>query len=118
MEPIVYSKPTVNIELTDSAITQLLERTDARGVSEIRLGITGGGCGGFEYIFDYLEHQPEKDDDIILDYGKFFLHIDPVSAPYLDGLTLDHNKNGLNEGFEFYNPNVKNTCGCGVSMTF
>ena len=109
----------MNIELTDKAIQKLIEKACEMGLSHsFRIGVTGGGCGGFEYIFDYLEHQPEKDDDIILDYGKFFLHIDPVSAPYLDGLTLDHNKNGLNEGFEFYNPNVKNTCGCGVSMTF
>ena len=109
----------MNIELTDKAIQKLIEKGCEMGLSHaFRIGGTGGGCGGFEYIFDYLEHQPEKDDDIILDYGKFFLHIDPVSAPYLDGLTLDHNKNGLNEGFEFYNPNVKNTCGCGVSMTF
>ena len=42
MEPIVYSKPTVNVELTDSAISKLLERTAEKGVSAIRLGITGG----------------------------------------------------------------------------
>ena len=43
MEPIAYSKPTVNIELTDSAILQLVKKTEERGFSEIRLGITGGG---------------------------------------------------------------------------
>tara|TARA_Y100001963_G_scaffold43226_1_gene60573 strand:+ start:2085 stop:2414 length:330 start_codon:yes stop_codon:yes gene_type:complete len=109
----------MNIELTDKAIQKLMEKTCDMGLSHaVRIGITGGGCGGFEYIFDFLEHQPAKDDDIVLDYGKFFIHIDPVSAPYLDGLTLDHTRNGLNEGFEFFNPNVKNTCGCGVSVTF
>ena len=52
MEPSAYSKPTVNIELTDSAIIQLVKKAEEKGFSEIRLGITGGGCNGYEYIFD------------------------------------------------------------------
>ena len=116
MEPIVYSKPTVNIELTDSAISQLLERTDARGVSEIRLGITGGGCGGYEYIFDY--NTTNDPSDQVIDFGKFTIHIDNISRPYLNNLVLDYVKKGINEEFTFENPNVQATCGCGVSMTF
>ncbi len=116
MEPIVYSKPTVNIELTDSAILQLLERTEDRGVSEIRLGITGGGCGGYEYIFDYNSSSDPSDQ--ILDFGKFTIHIDSVSRPYLNNLVLDYEKKGINEEFTFNNPNVTASCGCGVSMSF
>jgi len=116
MEPIVYSKPTVNIELTDSAISQLLERTEDKGVSEIRLGITGGGCGGYEYIFDY--NTTNDPSDQVLDFGKFTIHIDTLSLPYLNNLVLDYVKKGINEEFTFENPNVQATCGCGVSMTF
>lgn len=116
MEPIVYSNPTVNIELTDSAILQLLERTEGKGVSEIRLGITGGGCGGYEYIFDY--NTTNDPSDQVLDFGKFTIHIDTLSLPYLNNLVLDYVKKGINEEFTFENPNVQATCGCGVSMTF
>ena len=116
MEPIVYSNPTVNIELTDSAILQLLERTEGKGVSEIRLGITGGGCGGYEYIFDY--NTTNDPSDQVIDFGKFTIHIDNISRPYLNNLVLDYIKKGINEEFTFENPNVQATCGCGVSMTF
>mgnify|MGYP006235911893 CR=1 FL=1 len=116
MEPIVYSNPTVNIELTDSAILQLLERTEGKGVSEIRLGITGGGCGGYEYIFDY--NTTNDPSDQVIDFGKFTIHIDNISRPYLNNLVLDYVKKGINEEFTFENPNVQATCGCGVSMTF
>ena len=116
MEPIEYSNPTANIELTDSAIVQLLKRTEDRGVSEIRLGITGGGCGGYEYIFDY--NSSSDPSDHVLDFGKFTIHIDATSIPYLNNMTLDYIKSGINEEFKFINPNVEATCGCGVSMSF
>ena len=109
MEPIVYSNPTVNIELTDSAILQLLERTEGKGVSEIRLGITGGGCGGYEYIFDY--NTTNDPSDQVIDFGKFTIHIDNLSRPYLNNLVLDYVKKGINEEFTFENPNVQATCG-------
>ena len=116
MEPIEYSQKKANIELTDSAIIQLLKRTEDKGVSEIRLGITGGGCGGYEYIFDY--NSSSDPSDHVLDFGKFSIHIDTMSVPYLNNLVLDYVKNGIQEEFTFTNPNVEATCGCGVSMTF
>ena len=79
MEPIVYSKPTVNVELTDSAISKLLERTAEKGLSAIRLGITGGGCGGYEYIFDY--NTTSEPSDQVFDFGKFTIHVDSLSRP-------------------------------------
>ena len=114
------SKKDQLVTFTEVATKKLQEVMKEQGSenSYLRVSINETPNGGFEYVFDFLEHQPAKDDDIVLDYGKFFIHIDPVSAPYLDGLTLDHTRNGLNEGFEFFNPNVKNTCGCGVSVTF
>ena len=84
MEPIAYSKPTVNIELTDSAILQLVKKTEERGFSEIRLGITGGGCNGYEYIFDF--NTTNEPSDQIMDFGKFSIHIDNNSRPLLDNL--------------------------------
>ena len=80
MEPIAYSKPTVNIELTDSAILQLVKKTEERGFSEIRLGITGGGCNGYEYIFDF--NTTNEPSDQVMDFGKFSFHIDNNSRPF------------------------------------
>ena len=116
MEPIAYSKPTVNIELTDSAIIQLVKKAEEKGFSEIRLGITGGGCNGYEYIFDF--NTTNEPSDQVMDFGKFSIHIDNNSRPFLDNLVLDFTKTGLGEEFIFNNPNVTASCGCVVSMTF
>ena len=116
MEPIAYSKPTVNIELTDSAIIQLVKKAEEKGFSEIRLGVTGGGCNGYEYIFDF--NTTNEPSDQIMDFGKFSIHIDNNSRPFLENLVLDFVRTGLGEEFTFNNPNVTASCGCGVSMTF
>lgn len=99
------------IEVTDIAIQKLVERN----VANVRLGVTGGGCAGYEYIFaeDIL-----REEDEVLDYGKFNFLIDRQSRPYLSGMTLDYVKEGLNEFFKFINPNEQSSCGCGVSVQF
>ena len=99
------------IEVTDIAISKLIERN----VANVRLGITGGGCAGYEYIF---AEDNIKDGDEFLDYGKFNLLVDEMSQPYLKGMTLDYIKEGINEFFKFRNPNEETSCGCGVSVQF
>lgn len=104
------------IELTDAAILKAIERTKEDGRDTIRLGVTGGGCAGWEYIITYADttHQ----DDVLLDYGKFKIAIDEMSIPYLEGSTLDWTKEGLNEYFKIINPKEVSSCGCGVSVSF
>ena len=104
------------LELTDSAIQQLLIKTEENGNDTIRIGITGGGCAGYEYVFDFA-HEVNEDDNI-LDFGKFMIVIDPTSIPYLEGSTLDYVTEGINSQFKFANPNVQMACGCGVSIQF
>ena len=104
------------LELTDNAIQQFLIKTKEEENDTIRVGITSGGCGGYEYIIDYADAV--HDDDHILDFGKFAIVIDPISIPYLTGSTLDHVTQGLNSEFKFANPNVQMACGCGISVTF
>tara|TARA_B100001057_G_scaffold500814_1_gene618043 strand:- start:4022 stop:4330 length:309 start_codon:yes stop_codon:yes gene_type:complete len=99
------------IELTDQAITKLVEKK----VNSVRVGVTGGGCAGFEYIF--TEDEIRSGDEII-DYGKFSILVDQVSKPYIDGMTLDYVKEGLQEYFKFLNPHEVSSCGCGVSIQF
>lgn len=105
------------IEITDEAITQLLKKQTEEGWANIRLGITGGGCAGFEYIFDSI-NDAGNSDDVFLDHGKFGIVIDKLSIPYLVGMTLDYRKEGLNEVFKFINPKEEASCGCGVSINF
>ena len=104
------------IELTDEAIKKLLEKKEKEQFNYIRLGITGGGCAGFEYIFDSV--TAKSSDDIELDFGKLKFIVDKVSIPYLNGMTLDFQKQGLNEIFVFQNPKETSSCGCGVSINF
>ena len=93
------------IEVTDEAIKHLLQKQEEERFSHIRLGITGGGCAGFEYIFAVDDIQ---DDDIVLDYGKWSFIINKISVPYLNGMTLDYVKEGLNNYLLVCNKLVQN----------
>jgi|TARA_Y100001938_G_scaffold127121_1_gene179684 iron-sulfur cluster assembly accessory protein len=104
------------LEITDEAILKLLEKKEKEQFNYIRLGITGGGCAGFEYIFDSVSDK--DDNDIVVDFGKLQFVIDKVSLPYINGMTLDYVKEGLNEVFKFKNPKEQSSCGCGVSINF
>lgn len=103
------------IELTNEAIEKLIQKTKD-GNDTIRIGLTGGGCAGFEYIFDY-ESQVNSDDHVY-DYGKFTIVIDDLSLPYFKDATLDYIIEGINEQFKIINPAEKSSCGCGVSVQF
>ncbi len=104
------------IEITNEAITKLLEKKSQERFNYIRLGITGGGCAGFEYIFDSVDTQ--SNEDTLVDYGEIKFVVDEASKPYIAGMTLDWVKEGLNEVFKFINPKEVNSCGCGVSINF
>ncbi len=81
----------------------------------IRLGVKTSGCSGMAYKLEFAD-AAEPDDVVFESHGLKVL-VDPKSLPYLDGTELDFAKEGLNEGFKFNNPNVKDQCGCGESFT-
>ena len=103
------------ITLTESAarhVTAFLAKR-GKGVG-LRLGVRTSGCSGLAYKLEYA-------DDVRAEDREFESHgvrviVDPKSLPYLEGLELDFAKEGLNEGFKFNNPNVKDQCGCGESF--
>ena len=80
----------------------------------IRLGVKTSGCSGMAYKLEFAD-APEAEDMVFESHGVKVL-VDPKSLPYLDGTELDYAKEGLNEGFKFNNPNVKDQCGCGESF--
>ena len=103
------------MEVTNTAIGKLIEKTSTNH-HVIRIGLTGGGCAGFEYVIEYANSINE--DDLVEDYGKFKLVVDKMSSPYLEGATLDWVKDGINEYFKIINPQEVSSCGCGVSVQF
>lgn len=80
----------------------------------IRLGVRTTGCSGLSYVLEFVDDM--EPSDAVFESGKVKLVIDPKSLAYLDGTELDFVKEGLNEGFQFNNPNVKDECGCGESF--
>jgi len=103
------------ITLTESAASRVKTFLENRGSGVgLRLGIKTTGCSGMAYIIEYAD-EVEEDDVIFEDHGIKVL-VNPKSLVYLDGTELDYAKEGLNEGFKFNNPNVKDMCGCGESF--
>jgi iron-sulfur cluster assembly protein len=103
------------ITLTAAAADRVRSFMEKRGTGVgLRLGVKTTGCSGMAYVMEYAD-QVEDDDVVFEDQGVKVL-INPKSLVYLDGTELDYAKEGLNEGFQFNNPNVKDSCGCGESF--
>ena len=80
----------------------------------VRLGVKTSGCSGMAYNLEFVDEVNE--DDLIFEEHGARVYIDPKSLVYLDGTQVDYTKEGLQEGFKFENPNVKDSCGCGESF--
>lgn len=80
----------------------------------LRLGVRTSGCSGMAYKLEFADEITA--DDITFESHGVTVLIDPKSLPYLEGTELDYVREGLNEGFKFNNPNVKDQCGCGESF--
>ncbi|HWU84194.1 MAG TPA: iron-sulfur cluster assembly protein IscA [Rhodocyclaceae bacterium] len=80
----------------------------------LRLGVRTSGCSGMAYKLEFADAANEE--DLVFESHGVKVLIDPKSLPYIDGTELDYTKEGLNEGFKFNNPNVKDECGCGESF--
>ena len=103
------------ITLTEAAADRVRNFIANRGKGfGIRLGVRTSGCSGMAYVLEFAD-ESEDEDVVFEDHGVKVL-VDPKSLLYLDGTELDYTKEGLNEGFRFNNPNVKDSCGCGESF--
>ena len=104
------------ILLTESAAKHVASQMAMRGKGlGIRVGVTTTGCSGMAYVLEFVD-ELNTEDKVFANHGVNVI-VDPKSLLYLDGTEMDFVKNGLNEGFEFHNPNVKGECGCGESFT-
>ena len=103
------------ITLTESAANHVQNFIAKRGKGVgLRLGVRTTGCSGLAYKLEYADAV--NADDLTFDSHGVKVVVDPKSLPYLDGTELDFTREGLNEGFKFRNPNVKDECGCGESF--
>ncbi|MDH5445797.1 MAG: iron-sulfur cluster assembly protein IscA [Gammaproteobacteria bacterium] len=104
------------ITVTDSAAEHVKKFIENRGKGEgLRLGVKTTGCSGMAYVLEFADDIEETDE--VFESNGIKVIVDPKSLVYLDGTELDFAKEGLNEGFKFNNPNVKDSCGCGESFT-
>lgn len=105
----------MSITLTDNAAKHVQNFLTKRGKGVgLRLGVRTSGCSGMAYKLEFADAVNEG--DLQFSSHGVTLLVDPKSLPYIDGMELDYTREGLNEGFKFNNPNVKDQCGCGESF--
>lgn len=105
----------MSVTLTEKAASHIASFIAKRGKGVgIRLGVRTSGCSGMAYKLEFADDA--LPDDIVFESHGVKVLVDPKSLPYLEGTELDFAREGLNEGFKFNNPNVKDQCGCGESF--
>lgn len=103
------------ISLTPLAAEKVKINLDRRGRGlGIKVGVKTTGCSGLAYVLEYVDNPINEDMSFVSEGIHIF--VDPKALPYIEGMTMDWVKNGLNEGFDFVNPNEKDRCGCGESF--
>ena len=105
------------ITLTDSAVRRIkgiIQETPEAEGKVLRLVVEGGGCAGFQYGFTF---DDKRADDAVTPHDGFELAIDPMSAAYLQGVTIDYAESLEGACFKIDNPNASGGCGCGKSFS-
>jgi len=105
------------LTLTDSAqkaVHRFISSNETPAAG-LRIAVQSGGCSGLQYSMA-LESAAAA-DDVVLECGPVQVFVDPLSAPYLNGVTIDFLDSVEGSGFKFHNPNATNSCGCGSSFS-
>ena len=103
------------IKLTESAAKHVQSFLAKRGKGVgVRLGVRTSGCSGLANKLEFADSA--NPDDVRFESHGITVLVDPKSLQFIDGTELDYTREGLNEGFKFRNPNVKDECGCGESF--
>ncbi len=105
------------IEISEKAAQHIKALSAQKGspAGGLRLGVKGGGCSGLSYFVDWAAEPARHDLVIERDGARVF--VDPKSAVFRQGTTIDGQQTLMQSGFVFRNPNVKSACGCGESFT-
>ena len=106
----------MGVTFTDRAALHIRGFLDKRGKGiGLRLAVRTTGCSGLAYVLEFADEVAANDE--VFEDNDVTVVIDKKSLVFLEGTELDYTKEGLNEGFKFRNPNVKDECGCGESFT-
>ena len=103
---------TLTEQAAEKVKTQLTKRGKGLG---IRIGVKTTGCSGLAYVLEYVDRD-DPAEPLTFDSHGVTVYVDKKHATYLEGLEMDWVKQGLNEGFEFRNPQERDRCGCGESF--
>lgn len=107
---------TMTISLTETAAAQIKKQLEKRGSGMgLKLGVKKSGCSGYAYVLDYADKL--NDDDSVFENFGVKVIVSASDLEIIDGIELDYRREGINEAFQFNNPNVKGTCGCGESFS-
>lgn len=106
------------VAITEAAAEEIAKQRAKRGTPDarIRVGVRGGGCTGFTYVFEWADELRPTDKEFSA-HGVAIV-VDPKSLVFLGGMTLDFVRGMMGHGFKFNNPNAKGSCGCGESVQF
>ena len=113
------NQPEVLMTVTPVAGSEVMKFMQQEGVDPavggLRVSVQPGGCSGFKYSL-VIEDQAAE-DDLVLQNEGFKVFVDPFSAQYLNGVTIDYVSSMQGSGFTFKNPNATGGCGCGSSFS-
>lgn len=103
----------LGLNLTDVAAGKIQSILQERSVPNhgLRVFVTGGGCSGLQY--GMAIESEERESDQIIHVSGVKLYVDPASAEYLAGATIDYEESLMSSGFRIDAPNAVSTCGCG-----
>lgn len=105
----------MKIQVTPQASEKIISYLSKRGHGlGIRIGVRTTGCSGLAYMLEFVDETGPGDD--VIPFEGFSVIVNQKHQPYLQGMQVDYTKKGLNEGFEFVNPNERDRCGCGESF--
>ena len=106
------------ITVTERAATKIKNQLSSRGKGlGILVGVSTTGCSGLAYKLEYVDSLPDSGEFMTFNSNEIMIVVRQKDLTYVDGLKMEWKREGLNEGFDFINPNEKARCGCGESFT-
>ncbi len=106
----------MSIKITENAARQIKKQLEKRGKGiGLKLGVKKSGCSGYAYALEYADSL--NDNDAVFENFGVKVIVQESDLQFVDGIELDYRREGINEAFQFNNPNVTATCGCGESFS-
>lgn len=113
--PVLQEPVTLTEEAANAALTVMKEQ--GLDNHSLRIGVTGGGCSGLQYLLDFVEEGKELELDFKYEQCGVMVVVDPFSAAHLVDTVIQYQDNLGSVGFKFVNPNITKQCGCNSSFS-